>query len=326
MMDAAFYCMSSRIYFLGAVALINSLRVLGHAEPIFVLDCGLTQRQRGLLAPHVTLVPAPGDGAPEPFLLKTVAPLRHRADVTVLIDADMIVTRSLAALIEWAAGDRVVAVKDNIDRFVPEWGELLDLGPARRRPYVSSGLVLLGGSLGEEVLRLLDDRQRRVDYDLSYFGRDLDEYPFRYLDQDVLNAILATRERPDRIVTLERSVAPVPPFRGLRVLDEATLRCRHRDGSEPYVLHQFVRKPWLEPMYHSPYSRLLARLLVWDDVAVRVPESEVPLRMRNGVLARLERRRVDAQDLGRWYARDVIPAWISGRVRALRRGRGAGEP
>jgi hypothetical protein len=100
-MEAAFYCVSSRIYFLGAVGMINSLRLAGHAEPIFVLDCGLTTQQRELLAPHVTLVRGPTDT--EPFLLKTVAPLKHRAEVMVLIDADMIVTRPLTELIEKAA-------------------------------------------------------------------------------------------------------------------------------------------------------------------------------------------------------------------------------
>ena len=55
----AFYCVSSRIYFLGAVGLVNSLRLIGHTEPIFLLDCGLTPAQRERIAPHVTLVPAP---------------------------------------------------------------------------------------------------------------------------------------------------------------------------------------------------------------------------------------------------------------------------
>ncbi len=88
---AAFYCVTDARYFLGAVATVNSLRLLGHDEPIHVLDCGLDEHQRALLEPHVTLVPAPKDAPP--WLLKTVAPLRHPADVMVLIDADIIVTR-----------------------------------------------------------------------------------------------------------------------------------------------------------------------------------------------------------------------------------------
>ena len=70
------------------------------------------------------------------------------------------------------------------------------------------------------------------------------------------------------------------------IADEGTLRCVHRDGSEPFVLHQFVRKPWLEPMYHGIYSRLLLRLLLADDVAIAVGADAVPLRMRPGARAR----------------------------------------
>ena len=42
--------------------------------------------------------------------------------------------------------------------------------------------------------------------------------------------------------------------------------------------------------------------------------------MRDGLAARIERKRVDVADLVRWYARDVIPEWI-----AQRRGRPRGE-
>ena len=70
MSGAAFYCVADERYFLGAVGLVNSLRIVGHDEPIYLLDCGLTGRQRELLAGQVTLVNAP-DGAP-PTLLKTI--------------------------------------------------------------------------------------------------------------------------------------------------------------------------------------------------------------------------------------------------------------
>jgi len=90
---AAFYCVSSSMYFLGAVALVNSLRLLGHAEPIFVLDYGLSTAERELLSQEATLVAAPDDTTP--FLLKTVAPLAHPAEVMVLIDADIIITRPI---------------------------------------------------------------------------------------------------------------------------------------------------------------------------------------------------------------------------------------
>ena len=73
-------------------------------------------------------------------------------------------------------------------------------------------------------------------------------------------------------------------------------------------------------MYHSIYSRLLARLLTGDDVAIRMPREEVPRRMRRGAAALAERRLTDAADLARWYARDVIPEWLTRRRERRRAG------
>ena len=64
----------------------------------------------------------PAPAGREPHTLKPALPLARPADVMVLIDADMIVTRTLRPLIEDAAEGRVVAFRNHADRFVPEWG------------------------------------------------------------------------------------------------------------------------------------------------------------------------------------------------------------
>ena len=301
----AFYCLSSELYYPAAVGLVNSLRLQGHDEPIYLLDCGLAQEHRELLAREVTIVPGPA--ATPPYLLKTIAPAANPAEVMVLIDVDMVVTRPLTPLIERAAEGNVLAVKDNLDRYVPEWGRLLGLGDSEPGPYVSSGLVIAGGGVGAALIGHWHDRLNLVEYERSWFERDEAGYPFAYLDQDVLNAILRSPVARDRLVALDRGLAPVPPFHGLEITDARTLRCRAADGVEPYLIHQFVRKPWIEPMYHGIYSKLLRRLWLADDVALRLDERELPRRLRRGTLARLERRAVDAIDLARWYSRDVIP-------------------
>jgi hypothetical protein len=296
---AAFYCVSSGEYFLGAVGMVNSLRLVGHTEPIFLLDCGLTAAQRALLAPQVTVVPAPS--AAPPFMLKTVAPRRHPADVAILIDVDMIVTRPLTDLIDRASKGRVVAFRNNVDRFVPEWGELLDLGTIRRQPYLSSGLVAMGRSPGGEILRLLEDRQRRVELELTYFAANLPDYHFLYVDQDVLNAILASRVERDRVVALDHRLSATIPYEGLRVADEAALRCAYADGTEPYVVHHILpAKPWLQPGHDSVYSRLLRRVLGGSDVVIKVPPRDIPMRLRSGPLAIAERQRVNLREQLRW--------------------------
>ncbi|MGH2925626.1 MAG: hypothetical protein ACRDK1_06590 [Solirubrobacterales bacterium] len=325
MSEAAFYCVCDSRYFLGAVAMLNSLRVLGHREPLYVLDCGLTPAQREIFGPHVTLVPGPSDVPP--YMLKTIAPLRHPSPTMVLIDTDVIVTRPLTDLIETAAGGRVVGFRNFSNRFFPEWGSLLDLGTARRRPYISVSLVLLGGELGSEVMRLLDDRQRRIDFDDSLYGRNLAGYPFTYPEQDVLNAIIATRQEAEPLVAINSRGEVVPPFEGLSVVDAMSLRCADQDGTEPYFLHHFMdHKPWLEATEPGVYSTLLTRLLVADDVAVRVPERQVPLRLREGWAAALERKRIQAVQRFRWHVSEPLSARIRGlRAPAGRRATTSGD-
>jgi hypothetical protein len=307
---AAFYCVTDSRYFLGAVAMVNSLRLVGHREPLYVLDCGLTAHQRRLLAPHATLVPAPSDAPP--WLLKTVAPLRHPAEVIVLIDADIIVTRALSELIELAAEPRVIAIENDTDRFVAEWGELLGLGEVHRQPYLSSGLALLGEPLGQDILTLMARLQDRVDFDRSFWRANDRDYAFLYGDQDVLNAILGSRVERDRIVALENRLAPNPPFEGLRVIDHQTLLCAHRDGTEPYALHNFYRKPWLVRTRSNPYSRLLTRAVLGPDVMLRLDPAELPLRLRTGLAARVARLAVDVV-VG-------VPAYAHRRLRPGPRG------
>src|SRR5687768_14370564 len=94
---AAFFCVCDARYFLGAVAMINSLRHHGHGEPIRLLDLGLEPWQRDVLAAEAEIVAAPTETAP--WLAKTIAPLANPAETTVLIDCDVIVTRPLGELL-----------------------------------------------------------------------------------------------------------------------------------------------------------------------------------------------------------------------------------
>ena len=311
----AFYCVTDRRYFLGAVALTNSLRLLGHREPIYVLDCGLEEGQRRLLGAEVELVAAPAKEPP--WLLKTIAPLRHPAEVMVLIDVDMIATRPLGELIERARSGRILAFANDRQRFVPEWGELLELGPVRRQPYVSSGFVALGREPGLGVLELLADRQRRVDFERTFWRANERDYPFLYADQCVLNAILASQAlAPERLEVLPHRLAPTPPFRGLRVVDSGRLRCAYGDGAEPYVVHHFTTKPWLESTFDGVYSRLLRRLVDGEGIAVRVPPSQLPRRLRQGARGYASRKAINARERFRWHVGDPLAERLGRRAAA----------
>ncbi len=291
---AAFYCVADARYFLGAVGLVNSLRLLGHDEPIRLLDCGLTGDQRDLLGAEAEILPAPGEAPP--WLLKTVAPLARPAEVVVLLDADMVATRPLEPLIDEARGSRLVAFADRLDRWVPEWGELLGLGPARRGTYVSSAALAIGAPLAAETLAELAEHQGAVEFERTYWRSNEPGYAFTYADQDVLNAILATREDGDAVRVHDARLAATPPFEGLQVRDERTLRCSYADGAEPFLVHHHIVRPWLEQTEHGVYSRLLRRLLVGDDVAIRVGEDRVPAWLRSGPRAWALRTRHDLRE------------------------------
>ena len=290
----AFYCVADREYFPGAAALVNSLRLVGHDEPINLLDCGLTDFQRRLLDRHVSVIPRPRDRPP--WLLKTVAPLQRPAGVRVMLDADMVATRSLAPLIDEARDGRVVAFRNPVDRFVPEWGELLGLGPARRGPYLSSAAIIAGEPLAGEVLGLISERQEAVDFELTHWRGNAPGYPFTFADQDVFNAVLATRVDPERIVALDGCLAPTPPFDGLSLVDATTLHCSYEDGTVPFLVHHHVNKPWLERTHEGVYSQLLRRLLLRDDVAVPVPEDEIAPWLRRGPRAWAERKLINLRE------------------------------
>jgi hypothetical protein len=293
---AAFYCVADERYFLGAVGLVNSLRLVGHTEPIYLLDCGLAPEQRELISPEVTLVRDQSETPP--WLLKTIAPLRHPAEVMVLIDADMVVTRRLDPLIEQARAGAVVAVRHGQDRFCPEWGELLGIGTVRRQPYVSSGLVAVAREPGDRVLSLMNRLQEKIDFDRSLWRGNDPYYPFLYGDQDVLNAILASDAAGSEIVALDRRLEAIPPFTGLEVIDRRTLRCRYGDGLEPLELHHYSAKPWLRATPEGPYTVLLRRLLLGSGLAVRPPRKMLPHRLRDGIVGATIRDWVSGRGIG----------------------------
>jgi hypothetical protein len=325
-LDSAFFTVSDSRFFLGAVALVNSIRLVGHDEPIFLVDAGLTAKQREVLSGEVTLIAAP-EGVP-PMLMKMVGPLKHPAAVAILLDADSIVLRRLTELIDAARGGRLVAFSDNEphqERFFPEWAPALGLGPIRRRPYLASGHLVVPDSLNPRLLRPWEEGQTKIDLRRTMLGKGKLSDPFYFPDMDVFNAMVAAHLEPDEVVVLQHRLAPFPPFEGLRLIDRHRLVCSYSDGVRPFLLHHILAKPWLKATRTNIYSLLLPRLLLGPDVALRVEARQVPLRLRAGRLAGADRRRATVQavlyakarrQLGRFGARTRIA-----RRRANRRNR-----
>jgi hypothetical protein len=296
--DCAFYLVANARHFIGAVALVNSLRLVGHREPVRLVDAGLTDRQRELLAGQVELLPAPS-GVP-PIHLAPYGPLVRPADVQVLLDADIVVTRPLGDLLAAGRHGKVVGfVNDppNHERFFPEWGPALGLPELHRRPYLNAGQFVLPRVFNDRLLRAWVDGQERVGMLGTRYGRARLSDPFYFADQDVVNAVLAALVDDADLDIRPHRLAPHPPFRGLRLVDTRTLDCRYPDGDRPFFLHHTMGKPWLQPTRRTVYSALLPRLLLAADLPVRLAGADVPVRVRNGPLASLERRRGDLQTL-----------------------------
>ena len=313
----AFYVPSSDLYFLGAVAMINSLRLQGHDERVYVTDLGLEPWQRDLLATEARFVAAP-PGVP-PWLSKTVAPLAHPHETMVLVDADIAVTRPLGDLIACAAAGDVVAFENDTDRWVDEWGEILGLGELERRRYLCSGFLAVAAEPGIRILETMERCQGAVEFGRSFFAADEPGYALRFIDQDVLNAVISSLVPRERVAGLDSRLMSPLGFGAAELADARTLRCVYPDGAEPWIVHHILPdKPWLKPVYTGVYSRLLIRLLNGSDVPIRVPAAAIPLQLREGRLGRLMRARISARDRLGWFAREHLPASVFDRYDAIR--------
>lgn len=325
-LPCAFYSVSNSRFFLGAVALINSLRLVGHDEPIFIVDTGLTPEQRRRLADHVTLIPASrGDAS---VLLTPFGPSIRPAGVQILIDADIIVTQPLTKFIEASRAGRIVAFiepEPTHDRSFGEWASRLGLPKLRRQPYLNAGQLFVPESLGRRLYPLWTEAQSKVSLKETRYGEARLSDPFYFADQDVLNAVLAGHFEVEELMIAEHRLAPHYPFPGLDLVDATRLACRYTDGAEPYLLHHILAKPWVKATRTTIYSLLLRRLLLASDVALQLEPRQLPLRLREGVWAAADRRRAHFQGLIYAHSRHQLGRFgVRTRI-AGRRRRGKGD-
>jgi hypothetical protein len=292
----AYYTTTNSAHYPGAVALLNSLRLLGEDAPLFVLDCGLTDRQRASLSQHAELVAA--DATKHPGLQKTVAPLAHPAEIMIVVDADVIVNRALTPLFAEAMSGNVVAVTDaNADRFFPEWSEL-GLGTPVRRKYVNAGHFILSVDTAVTLLPLFERLQAELVISGSAYEptllSDASTHPYFHADQDVFNAMLCTSFE-GRVTRLNDDAWAVPPFRGLRLTGRTDTFAEYSDGTAPFFLHHLGRKPWTGAVRSTMFSELFTELVTDDAAPIRLGRADLPLRLSRSRFARVDRWRASMQ-------------------------------
>ena len=272
--------------------MINSLRLHGHDEPIFVLDCGLDAGAARAARAQATVVERRRRRAA--MAAEDVAPLRHRAEVMVLIDADMIVTRPLAELIDPAAEGARRGIRERQPPLRRRMGRA-----ARPRPGTAAALRLLGTGRvraarpGTTFCACSTTASTGSTSSSPSPAETCPTIRFCYPEQDVLNAILCSDTDPRKIVTLEHRLAATPPFDGLRISAQRPPQCTYPTARCRSCSTTSIRKPWLQRMRSNVYSRLLTGLLLGDDLPLRIAASELPPRLRSGPAAAAERLGTD---------------------------------
>lgn len=298
-------------YFLGAVALYNSLRVTGNGLSLTVLDVGLRSWQRELLQTECeVLTPAQPVGLP--YLAKFWAPLRSDAEVVLVIDSDIVVTRSLADVVERARAGRIHAHVDEpvTGRRFPEWSEIFALrAPLRRQPYVNSGFLAFSPRHHPRLLTRWAEacaalRGRPV------LAQTVPDDPVWLVDQDALNALLMSEWDASQLALApawEMVFATLMP--AVRIVDRGRLECRTPAGTARMLHAVGHPKPWQArarwEFRPSVYTACLTRLLLADDVAIRVPAAAVPRRLHPDWRGRLTARALQAYEAPARWTRPV---------------------
>jgi hypothetical protein len=319
---ATFYTIANARYFPGVVALVNSLRLNGHAEEVVVLDEGLTHEQRKRLAQHATVIELPRERLSHPALLKPYPAELSPSGVVVLIDSDMIVTQPLTGPLADAAEGRIAVYSDHessASRWFAEWEQEFALtAPPRRQRYVNAGFVAFSQERWPDFLA----RWRRACelVPLERYGVMPRLLPRRTVlageslwagDQDALNAILMS-EIPEEAISLQPAHGQPDWLSEVEVVDAETLTCRYR-GGETSILHfSLSPKPWERAGWRrvsrNAYLELFPRVVLGDDVALRLAPEELPSWLHDDIRARATRSGLGALWRGRDSAERIARA------------------
>jgi hypothetical protein len=315
-------------YFLGAVAMLNSLRLTGNEGELVVIDRGLTPAQRASLEPHARVLELSAEDRAKHAYFQRQLVYRYGLDgVLVFVDSDMLVTASLAPIVEKAANGKIVVYPNHPSgwhRFFPEWEEVFELeAPLRRQRYANAGLVAFSTEHWPELLQRWERACTHIDPARIFDGNW--HQPFWAGDQDALNALLMS-EVPAEAVA-EGDQAETLLFDSVNdgtIEDAQTLRLTLNGVPIRFIHYGLSPKAWQRQGWRriredDTYARLLPRVLFAEDVALRLEPAGVPPWIRPGLVGRIALVGIGgvhtAVDMIK--RRDVAP--IKRQVLALRR-------
>jgi hypothetical protein len=317
--DITFYTIADERYFIGAIGMVNSLRLLGHNHRVVVLDRGLNKRQRRLLGSEVELVTLPpAMQVTNPLLFKPYANLLHPRGIVVMLDSDLLVTRRLDPVFEAARSGQVCACRDpESERWFAEWERLFELpGRPRREPYLNSGFVAFSVEKWPNLLpRWWESCHRIWSRPTIYEGATLAD-PTSLGDQDALNAILMSEIPPESITILPQWTQPDMEQLRYRVeLDNVKkLSCTLHDRPVTFVHFTGKPKPWQPQGWdwrgRHPYPILLRRLVTGRDTRVRVSRKDAPvIWFRQGLIGATAMRVLSLVNRANHILKWCMPRW-----------------
>jgi hypothetical protein len=319
--DVTYYTVSDRRFFLGTVALLNSLRLTGNAGELVVLDAGLTPAQRNALERHVTLFDPPQRAAGHPGIMKAYPHLLNARGTVVVIDSDIVVTNSLEPAVDLAHDGKICACPAWTtvvrNRWFAEWETALELrAPLRREDWVHNGFVVFST---EHWPRLLE-RWWEVCELIPVSEMSESKSLFQAPDADALNALLMSEIPRNALAVLPEGDEA---FGGdITIEDVETLRCGV-DGRQTRMVHYpDYPKPWFSSGWLRVgvpgFARILHRLYFAEDVPLRLDPDDVPRWLRptpGGTLAL--RGASGANRVIRWSS-EIAPEPVREGLRRLR--------
>jgi hypothetical protein len=289
--DVRFFTMGDARYFLGAVALVNSLRIVGHDDPVTFLDLGLTPEQREIMATECDVVDIDRSPDRHPYTFQPYPHVLDPSGICVIVDSDVIVTSRLDAIIDAAGEGKIASYPDRIDRCLPEWEAIFGLH-ARIRPgipYVNSGLVAFDAVRHRRFLA----RWWELCQQLCVSAPASDASPTGFADQDALNALLMSEYADDQAAgDANQVVLGSPALAATRIDDVESLECT-RDGLPVVALHSLSQpKPWMPEartmLRRNAFVPCLRRCLSGPGLTIELPEAMIPTWLRRGPSAGIE--------------------------------------
>jgi hypothetical protein len=316
-----YYTVSNHTYFLGTVALLNSLRVTGHPDPLVILDAGLLPDERAALEPHASVVSMPDDRG-NPVLLKPFPYVLNAEGVIVVIDSDIIVTSSLASVTDLARRGKICLCPAWVDaartRWFAEWESTLQLrAPLRREDWLHDGFVVFDTTHWPNLLERWWETCSLVPAEEIFAAGT----PFNAGDADAINALLMS-ELPREAVAILPHGDEV--YAGdVTVENLETLACSV-DGRSPKFIHVPDRpKPWERSGWSrrgsNVYLRLMRRLFFSADVPLRLEPERVPVWLRPGANGRIALSTLLGATKVAVPVAEHVPDGVSERLRRMRR-------